>query len=41
MVALGTRYLKGFDDQVPVYNVGARNSELDVAPDLNEIGAKS
>ena len=41
MVALGTRDLKGFDEQVAVYDVGMRSVKSDVASDPNEIGAKS
>jgi adenylate cyclase len=41
MVALGARDLKGFDEQVAVYDVGTRSAKSDVASDPNEIGAKS
>ena len=39
MVALGTRHLKGFDEQVLVYDVATRSAKSDVVPDQNEIGA--
>jgi class 3 adenylate cyclase len=41
MVALGARDLKGFDEQVAVYDIGMRSVKSDVVSDPNEIGAKS
>ncbi|PAQ10232.1 adenylate/guanylate cyclase domain-containing protein [Mesorhizobium temperatum] len=41
MVALGARHLKGFDEEVRVYDVGIRSLTSDFAPDATEISAKS
>nr|WP_206073417.1 adenylate/guanylate cyclase domain-containing protein [Mesorhizobium wenxiniae] len=41
MVALGARHLKGFDEEVRVYDVGIRSLTSDFAPDATEICAKS
>ncbi|HEV2899954.1 MAG TPA: adenylate/guanylate cyclase domain-containing protein [Pseudaminobacter sp.] len=41
VAALGMRPLKGFDEQVPVYDVATRSMKSDFAPDANEISARS
>jgi adenylate cyclase len=41
MVTLGTRHLKGFDEQVPAYDVGTGCVRSNAVPNPNEIGAKS
>ncbi|MEK1889264.1 MAG: adenylate/guanylate cyclase domain-containing protein, partial [Phyllobacterium sp.] len=41
IAALGTRHLKGFDEQVPAYNVGTTTIRSNIMPHTKEINAKS